>query len=327
MVLTSRRTGESGTAVRIAFYIPPQVHILDVCGPIHVFYEARDMGLPIELRFLSAGALEVESSSGLFFSRLEPFADVELGAGDFLFIPGLIHELWKDDEFHKANRAFYSWVKERYAEGVKLAAVCTGSFLLAETGLLNGRSCTTHWRYTERMGERFKEAAVVNNRLFVEEEGIFTSAGVSSGIDLALYLLERIYDTALALRVAREVVIYIRRGEEDPQVSIFLQYRNHLDERVHKVQDVISNKLEEKHPIEELADVVNTSPRNLTRLFKKTTGITVGEYIDKLRVERAQQLLQTGQKVDYIASQIGYADANQLRAVLRKYKRPLPSHQ
>ncbi len=322
----TRRLGSEGAVrVTIAFYLPPQVHILDACGPIHVFYEAQEMGASLDMRFLSVGSREVETSSGLFFSRVEDFRSVVLQKGDYLFIPGLIHELWNDDDFHRQNADFYAWVREMHGAGVLLAAVCTGSFVLAETGLLDGRSCTTHWRYLDRFTARFPKTQAIGNRLFVEQDHIYTSAGVTSGIDLALYLVEQLFGSDLALRVAREVVIYFRRGEEDPQLSIFLQYRNHIDDRIHLVQDIISTQLEKKHTIEALADEVNTSPRNLTRLFKKTTGITLGEYTDQLRLERARQLLKAGHKVEYVARKIGFVDSNQLRAVLKKHGKPLPS--
>jgi transcriptional regulator GlxA family with amidase domain len=200
---------------------------------------------------------------------------------------------------------------------VIICSVCTGAFLLAAAGLLDGRHCTTHWKYADRFKSQYPKAKLQTNRLFVTEDNIYTSAGVSSGIDLALYLTEQLWGPHFATQLAKEVVIYFRRTIDDPQLSVFMQYRNHLDNRIHQVQDRLSQSLDHKFSIDELAVEVNMSTRNLTRAFKKTTRITIGEYLEKLRIERAQQLIADGHTLEATALHCGLKSVNRLKQLLK----------
>ncbi|MEO0731955.1 MAG: helix-turn-helix domain-containing protein, partial [Bacteroidota bacterium] len=206
-------------------------------------------------------------------------------------------------------------------KGVSICAICTGTFLLAEAGILAGRSCTTHWKRIKSFKNRFPTIDVKENRLFVADGNVYTSAGISAGIDLALYLLEKKFGSKLALDVAKEAVIYFRRGGADPQLSIFLQYRNHLDERVHRAQTYIAEHLAEPFRQTDIARHVNMSLRNLTRAFKASTGITILAYTKKLRVEKAQQLLAEKNKMEMVATACGLKSVSQLRRMLREVAR------
>lgn len=312
-------------ASKALFIVPPRVHLLDVSGPAHIFYEAADYGASIQSHFINLrGHVEEKSSAGMVFTELEGFEKFDLGANDWVFIPGLESRFLDDGVFTSDNQVFYRWLRQQHENGAKICSVCTGAFLLAQSGILDGRSCTTHWKYFDRFKTQFPKVQLEDNRLFVVEDNIYTSAGVASGIDLALYMLEERYGARFASQIAKEVVVYLRRGENDPQLSIFLQYRNHLNQRVHDVQDHIFQHIGDKLNIETLASKVNMSPRNLTRLFKKTTNITIGQFIDKLRVERAIQLLGEQHKVDYVAVSCGFNSSNQLRSLLKKYEGVLP---
>ena len=187
------------------------------------------------------------------------------------------------------------------------------------------KKCTTHWKYLNDFEERFPKTQLLKNRLIIKDGTIYSSAGVSAGIDLSLYILEEVYGAVFASKIAKEVVIYLRRTESDPQLSEFLQYRNHIDNRIHQLQDIISQNLVHKINITELAQKVHMSPRNLTRLFKKTTGLTLGPYLEKLRVELAQKLLSQGEKVSSVAMSCGLKSTNQLRNLFKKHLHKLPS--
>ncbi|MHA4846467.1 GlxA family transcriptional regulator [Flavitalea antarctica] len=310
---------------KILFIVPPKVHLLDITGPAHIYYEAKEYNAEIELHFICFDEVaEVESSAGLFFSRLTCFDQFELSATDFVFVPGLDYSQILDNHFHLKFSPFLNWLKRQYAGGTKICSVCTGAFILAEAGLFNGKNCTTHWKYFSRFSLKYPQANLKRDRLFVVEDHIYSSAGVSSGIDLALYILEEQFGTKLAIDVAKEVVVYLRRGESDPQLSIFLQYRNHLDTRIHDAQDFMLRNISHNCTLEVTANHVNMSMRNLTRNFKKTTGITVGYYLEKLRVERAVQLLADGNKMLSVSLDCGFKSPNQLRALLKKHLQVLP---
>jgi transcriptional regulator GlxA family with amidase domain len=246
--------------------------------------------------------------------------------GDILFVPGLEFRLLRDKIFLESVKKFLEWMKQAHSNGATICSICTGAFLLAESGVLDGKECTTHWKYLNHFQERYKMVKMVSNRLFVESDNIFTSAGVASGIDLALFILEKRYGSLFASKIAREIVIYLRREGNDPQLSIFLKYRNHIEDRIHTVQEWMTHHFHEKFTMEQLAEKVNTSPRHLTRLFKETTGITISQYVEKLRIEHAVQLLKGNNKVEIIASQCGFQSTNQLRHLFRKYTGVIPSH-
>lgn len=312
--------------MRILFVLPQQVHLLDISGPIHVFYEAVELGLEATLHFINLIEKEkgIKSSSGLFVAQIEDYSEFELGEDDLIFVPGLEMFLIQNVNFQKEIHPFLDWLKSQAANKVTIASVCTGAFLLAQAGLLRNIACTTHWKYVDKLQKQFPKTKVVENRIFVNEKNIYTSAGVTSGIDLALLILEERLGSKLAADVAREVVVYFRRGMNDPQLSVFLQYRNHLENRIHEVQNWIQEHLSESILIENLAELVHVSPRHLTRLFRETTGITIGNYIERLRIEKAFQLLSEKQKVDFVAHTCGL-QPNQLRHLLKKYHQVLPS--
>lgn len=305
--------------IQAVFVIPPRVHLLDITGPAHVFYEAADYGAKLKLHFCNVHSHEtsIQSSSSLFLSNLVDYNDLELAPNDLVFVPGLESSLLMDDGFLASSRAFQYWLRKQHDNGVKICSVCTGAFLLAEAGLLDNEECTTHWKFIDRFQNRFPKALLQKNRLFVRAGNIYTSAGVSSGIDLSLYLLEEIFGSGFAVKIAKEIVVYTRRTEQDPQLSAFMQYRNHIDQRIHAVQDLLAQSLDKKLSIEYLAEKVFMSPRNLTRLFRKTTQTSIGDYLNKLRAERSAQMLADGYTMQAVTQSCGLKSTNQLRTIMK----------
>lgn len=311
---------------RAFFVVPPEVQLLDFSGPAHIFYEAKTYGAPIENHFIGLNTdTEERSSAGIALAGLQDFNSFQLGPRDWVLLPGLEWHLLVDRALEERSRPFFDWLQEQYRSGAKICSICTGAYLLALAGLLDERQCTTHWKYISDFRSRFPKTLLLKDRLFVKDDRIYTSAGVSSGIDLSLFLLEEAFGPDFAAKIAKEVVIYLRRTQNDPQLSVFLQYRNHLDNRIHNVQDLLAQQLEQKKKVRELADSVHMSPRNLTRLFKKTTGITIGAYLEKLRVEKALMLLSQGLDVESVGQECGLHSTNQLRALLKKHTQKLPS--
>ncbi len=311
----------------IYFLIPPKTHPLDIIGPAQLFYECIEYGANLNLYFVSSTLEnEVTSTLGLGFSQLTSYKNFALASGDILVVPGIQFSLLNDSTFKKESESFYFWLNAQYNNGATLVSVCTGAFLLADAGLLKGKKATTHWKGFEIFEQKFPDTELLKNRLFVENDRIYTSAGMLSGIDLCLYLVEKEYGVKFAVEIAKEVVMYLRRGASDPQLSIFLQFRNHLENRIHVAQDYISKNLTLSFTIEDIADTVNMSARNLTRLFKKTTGITIGHYHSKLRVEQAVHLLAEGFTMDYTTEQCGLKSSTQLRTLLKKYEESIPTN-
>ncbi|MCU0425907.1 MAG: DJ-1/PfpI family protein [Candidatus Kapabacteria bacterium] len=276
--------------VQIVFLILPHTHLLDLAGPDQVFLEARDYGAPLDVRYCSFTD-DLHTSQHLPFGVLRPYHDLNLQRGDYLIIPGAEMKYLTSKAF-RAQKPLFRWVREQYAKGVNICSVCTGAFFLGEVGLLAGKRCTTHWKRVRELQERFLSAEVQENILFTEDDGIFTSAGVASGIDLALHIVGKLTNDYTSFQVAREIVVYTRRSAHQAQQSVFMAYRNHIHAGVHAVQDWLQHNLHQKSTLEELAEIACMSSRSLTRIFKQETGVTVNEYITLLRKERIEKLLK-----------------------------------
>lgn len=277
-------------STNVVFLILPNVHLLDLAGPDQVFHEAIDYGANITVHYCSFEN-SLQTSARLPFGTVQNYAEISLKAGDYVIVPGAdIHYLTSKKLI--AQKQLFRWVREAHAKGVNICSVCTGSFFLGEAGLLANRECTTHWKRIQELQERYLSAKVQENVLFTEDNRVMTSAGVASGIDLALHIVSNLTDDYFSFQVAREIVVYSRRQGNQAQQSVFLSYRNHIHSGVHKVQDWLQENLHKKSNLEDLAEIACMSTRNLTRIFKQETNITVNDYITLLRKERIQKLLK-----------------------------------
>ncbi len=301
---------------QLVFAVPPGVHVLDLTGPVQVFYEAATYGQPYRLTYCSYQG-SVRSSAGLGLGPLVPFANVLVAPHDVVFVPGLEMSYLQSAAFRREGAAFFAWLRALAGRGVRLCSICTGAFVLAEAGLLDGRKCTTHWRRLAELQARFPRVLAQADTLFVQDGGVYTSAGVTAGIDLALYLLEEWHGPLFATKVARELVVYTRRGAGHRQQSVYLDYRNHLHSGVHEVQDWLTNNLAAGATLEALAEQVHMSPRTLTRTFRKATGISIRTYTAALRRELATTLRRNPALTQAaIAAQCGLRSVRQLQRLL-----------
>jgi len=297
---------------RIVFFAPPGVTPLDLVGPLQAFVAAGALGHPYRLE-VCALTKTVPVSGNLHFSNLLPFGQIELQPDDTLFVSG-IDTAVITPEFMRAHQPVCAWIRKAWLAGTTICSVCTGVFLLAEAGILDGLPCATHHGDVERLQRRYPKIKVRHGMLFVEADRIFTSAGIASGIDLAIHLIGLRYGQKLAFGVARYLVIYLRRSGNFEQESIYLQYRNHLDDLVHRAQTVLVENLEAPPSLGRLAEKVGASPRNLSRRFRQSVGLSIGEYLRELRLERARSLLQeAGSKVEDVARACGFSGSRQLR--------------
>ncbi|MFP2925638.1 GlxA family transcriptional regulator [Pyxidicoccus sp. 3LG] len=284
----------------------PNVHLLDMSGPVQVLFEANGFGADYRLRYCGTTS-EAMSAQGLVLGRLEPLPDPR--TLDLVLVPGI-----ESSTLDSLGAVPVAWLREARALGVRMASVCTGSFVLGHAGLLDGRQCATHWKVTGLLQRRHPSARVVSDRLFVRDGDVITSAGVTSGIDMALSLVQEAHGPRVVAQVAREMVVYLRRDGTMRQGSIFLEYRTHLSHGVHKVQDWLISNPGEPATLERLARLAAMSPRNLTRAFRQATGISVKDFAQKVRLEVAANLLEDPEaRVESVASHCGFTDARQLR--------------
>lgn len=301
---------------KIAFIIPPTVEILDLAGPLQVFTEAKFYGFEIELEFYSFSN-ETVSNSGLAFGNVTYYSEAHLKEGDYIFMPGMSFDYVDSMQF-RAEKDFFNWLKEQTTKKVFVCSVCNGAFALGHAGLLNDTECTTHWRRIDQLKTMFPKAKVLTDILFKKSNNVYTSAGISSGIDLALFILEELKGAFFTHKVARGLVVYYRRNDNHTQKSIYLDYRNHIHPKIHEVQDYMINNLSADNNVEELADLVAMSPRNLSRVFKEKTGTTIIEYLTLLRIEFAKTLVNNPEyTIEYIASQCGFKSSRQLQRILK----------
>lgn len=302
--------------IKFVFVISPKTHFLDLAGPDQVFCEAIFYKAPFELEYCTY-VEEASTSSGLRFAHLKHYSEVELGKGDYVFVPGMDLNALSGPN-REAVRGLVGWLCEAHSRQVNLCSVCTGAFVLASGGLLDGRPCTTHWKYTQKLQRLCPRARVQENVLFTDRDGILTSAGIASGIDLALHIVEKEMSAYFANKVARELVVYVRRDGNQAQQSVFLSYRNHLHTGIHAVQDWLVENLNQKATLGQLAGIACMSTRNFTRIFKKETGLTIGDYIGVLRRERIRELMK---KPDLsraqVARQVGLLSERQLNRLLK----------
>ncbi len=301
---------------KFAFIIPPFVEILDLAGPLQVFTEAKFQGYELSLEFYSYQD-EITSTSGLPFINIKNYKEAELGEGDYIFMPGMDDKYVRSIPF-KAERNFFNWLKLCSEKQVLVCSICNGAFALGHAGLLKDTECTTHWRRVEEMQITFPSAKVISDILFKKSNNIYTSAGISAGIDLALAILEELKGALFTHKVARGLVVYHRRSHNHTQNSIYLDYRNHINPNIHVVQDHLIDHLSDDNSIEDLAELVAMSPRNLSRVFKEKTETTILEYLTMLRLEFAKTMLNNPEyTIEYIATKCGFKTARQLQRILK----------
>jgi transcriptional regulator GlxA family with amidase domain len=294
---------------RVAFLLVPGVHLLDLAGPAQVFHTAAELGHAYELHYVAEQA-ETVAAQGVPLRAGPDWP--ELTAADLIVVPG-----WDGYSSRGRNTLLgprsLAALAAHHARGGTVASVCAGADALGQAGLLDGRRCTTHHELQEDLARRYPRAWVVRDVLYVLDGRVVTSAGIASGIDLALHLVAAAHGPGAAARVAREMVVYARRNGSEPQASAMLRYRSHLSDTVHRVQDLIDERFTERLPLAQLAASSGISERTLTRLFGQATGMTPLRYQQLLRAEHAEHLIGHGATVASAARAAGFEDARMLR--------------
>lgn len=283
---------------------------LSFAGPDQAFHEANQLGADYEIHHCGLTD-SVVTEQRLSISNLEPLPWVE--PGDLVIVSG--YTIGKVEPPAELIR----WVKRAWERRPTLVSVCSGAFVLGHAGVLDGRSCTTHWKRVELLRQTFPRANVIEERLFVQDGPVYTSGGGSSVIDWALHRIDADFGPLMAAKVAHEMVIYFRRDTDSRQTSVFLDYRSHLNPAIHRLQDLVGTDPGDDKSLDDWARAIGMSPRSLTRTFRQATGISFHEYRTKLRLERASSLLKSpGLTVDAVAAQCGFSDARHLRRLWKQ---------
>jgi len=284
------------------------VKLLDVVGPAEVFAEANRFGADYALRMVSVDGHDVTTSLGTKFpvtgsvSSIEDADTVVVAGGDDLLGQPI-------------DPALVEAVKTVPERTRRLASVCTGSFILAQAGLLSGKRATTHWRHTARLARAFPDVGVEPDAIFVRDGDLFTSAGVSSGIDLALALVELDYGAELVRQVARSLVVYLKRAGGQSQFSVLVEADPPPESPLRAVTDAIAADPAADHSVGKLAARAALSTRQLTRLFQSELGMTPARYVEWVRIDLARTALESGRTVTETARIAGFGSTETLRRV------------
>jgi transcriptional regulator GlxA family with amidase domain len=311
--------------------LPPRVLLLDVAGPVEVLRRANveQHALRFALHYIGP-ATEVESSIGLTLAGVKPLPPA-LPDGAMVIVAGSIAKPPERSPRVAAENAaqeaeIVRWLRQAIRPGIRLVSICSGALLAARAGLLDGHDCTTHHACCAELAALAPRARVLEDRLYVEDGERFCSAGVTAGIDLMLHMLAQMAGAAAAVAVARYLVVYLRRGGADPQLSPWLEGRNHLHPAVHRAQDAIVAAPAGDWNLAKLAAVAAVSPRHLSRLFREHSGMSVVDYVSRMRVALARDLL-TGSRLDIesVAERSGFGSARQFRRAWRRLHGEPPS--
>jgi transcriptional regulator GlxA family with amidase domain len=311
---------------RIVMLAFPDAQILDVTGPLEVFgraarllTEERGWRIPaysVEIAATKAGPFATSSGIRLIADR--SIAQVR-GPIDTILVAG-----GRGTTTALRDRPLIDWLRGNIRRTRRLCSVCTGAFLLAEAGLLDGLRATTHWRQCKRLAAQYPAVSVETDPIFVRAGKIFTSAGVTAGIDLALALLEEDQGRDVALAVARELVMFLRRPGGQSQFSVQLRAQVADREPLRELQRWIADHLGADLSVDALARRAAMSPRNFARVFTREVGVTPGEFVENSRVEAARRRLEeSADGVDSIASECGFGTRESMRrAFIRRLRVP-----
>ncbi|MGH8289994.1 MAG: GlxA family transcriptional regulator [Steroidobacteraceae bacterium] len=306
----------------IFFVLLPHAILLDVAGPAEAFRSAsRRVPGSYRLRFASP-MHTVETASGLKLAELEPLPKA-VPDDALIVIPGVSGPLDFQD---RANLRLIEWLSGGMVARAQLMCVGAGGLMAAKAGVLAGRECTTHPEHTEELRRIEPRARLHDNRIFVADGPMLTSAGVAAGIDLALYVIGQELGSRIAVEVARDLVVYLRRSGTDPVLSPWLMHRNHVHPALHRVQDAVIRNPTAPWSASRLAEVACTSPRNLARLFAEHAKCSPLDYVQLIRFSFARELVTQSQlDFEQVAFKAGFHSARQLRRVWARWESRPPS--
>jgi len=276
---------------------------------------ATEQGKPELYNIELVGISKEVDFHGCLFTVKPQRLVTEIEKTDLIIIPSLNHNY---EEAIKGNKPVIDWLVAQNSGGAEIASVCTGAFLLAASGLLDGKSCSTHWAFADRFRTMFPQIALQPDRLITDENGIYTNGGAYSFLNLMLYLVEKYFDRQTAIFCSKVFQIEMDR-ESQSEFIIFQGQKAHGDELIKEAQQYIEHHLEEKISIESLSSSLAVGRRNFDRRFIKATGNSPVEYTQRVKMEAAKKAFETSRKqINEVMFEVGYSDPKAFREVFRK---------
>lgn len=296
-----------------------QASVVNIEGSHQIFSHVNSLllhaGKTPEFRIQLVGISRAINLGSSLFSITPDAVIGEIAHTDLIIIPA-VHG--SQPQVLALNQAFVPWIIAQYEAGAELSSLCLGAFLLASTGLLNGRQCATHWAEAPAFREMFPEVNLVDDRILTHEERIYTSGGAYAYLHLLLYQIEKYVGRDMAIQIARVFMIDRDRHGQSPFI-LFQNQHDHTDGPIRKAQEHIESHFQERLTIDELASLVALSRRNFERRFKKATGNTIAEYIQRVKVEAAKKNLESGQSsVNEAMYGVGYNDPRAFRDTFKR---------
>jgi transcriptional regulator GlxA family with amidase domain len=280
---------------------------------VNEFYKAK--GQPPLFKVQLVGLSNETPVSGGLFTVNTDVTIKDAGKTDLIIIPAIDGEI--NDAIEK-NKDFIPWIVTQYRGGSEVASLCLGAFLLASTGLVNGRKCATHWLAENDFRRMFPDVTLVTEKIITDEQGIYSSGGAFSYLNLILYLIEKYAGRDIAVLSAKVFAIELDR-ENQLSFTIFQGQKEHEDEPIKKIQEFIENNFKEKITIDQLAAMQAIGRRNLERRFKKATSNTIVEYIQRVKMEAAKVSLESSREnVNEVMYKVGYTDTKAFRTTFKR---------
>lgn len=303
----------------VSIYVPESAVIEAVADPRYMFMAANQFlqaaGRPALFEVQLVGqSREVKLHGGSFSVHADKTLE-EVSKTDLIIIPALFGDLTMAVEL---NREAIPWIVAQHHKGAEVASLCVGAFLLASTGLLDGKKCSTHWAFAREFREKFSEVTLVDGSIITEEQGIYSSGGANSYWNLLLYLLEKYTDRDTAIMASKYFAIDIDR---DCQAAfmMFQGQKDHNDDDIRKAQEYIEDHFQEKTTVDMLADKFSVSRRSFERRFKKATNNTVVEYMQRVKIEAAKRSFESSRmNITEVMFDVGYTDTKAFRMVFKR---------
>ena len=294
-------------------------NLSSIVGAYKIFTRAnsywKDTGRKEVFKIVLAGiSNRIDFYDGLF--SVQPHTHISsITKTNLIIIPSLNHNYQKAV---KGNKLLIDWIAQQYKNGAEIASICTGAFMLASSGLLDGKSCSTHWAVADIFRSMFPQVNLQTDKLITDENGIYTNGGAYSFLNLMIYLVEKYYDRQAAIFCSKVFQIEMDRQSQSP-FTIFTGQKLHGNEMVKKAQAYIESKLHEKISMEQLSSRFTVGRRNFDRRFIKATGNTPVEYSQRVKIESAKKAFETSRKtVNELMYDVGYSDVKAFREVFRK---------